>query len=247
MKIVRLRYKESVCFGVIDDSTVWILGPGDELGPGISLEQVDILPSPVLPGKLVCVGMNYLAHATEMNSRLPDEPLIFFKPPSAVIGDNEFIVCPEQSDNVHYEGELALVVSKKCRGVTKEQAKDYILGWTCANDVTARDLQKKDGLYARAKGFDSFCPIGPWIETSITDPANLGLKTLVNKEVKQDSSTSDMIFDPYYLLSFVSGIMSLEPGDVILTGTPPGIGPISPGDIVKVEIEGIGCLKNYVV
>ncbi|HMB32368.1 MAG TPA: fumarylacetoacetate hydrolase family protein [Desulfohalobiaceae bacterium] len=247
MRIVRLRYEGNIYFGVLNDSGVRLLSPESETGLKLTWNQVSILAQPVLPGKLICVGMNYRAHAIEMGSKLPEEPLIFLKPPSAIIGNKESIVCPKQSNNVHYEGELALVVSQRCRNISKEQAKDFILGWTCANDITARDLQKKDGLYARAKGFDTFCPIGPWIETSLNDLGNLSLKTLLNGQIKQDSSTSDMIFDPYYILSFISGIMTLEPGDVVLTGTPPGIGAISPGDVVQVEIEGLGCLINYVV
>jgi 2-keto-4-pentenoate hydratase/2-oxohepta-3-ene-1,7-dioic acid hydratase in catechol pathway len=241
-----VKYRDSVYYASIDDASVRLLNDKD-VSLEVARDEVTVLRRVVVPGKIICVGLNYRAHAREMDLRIPGEPLLFFKPPSAVIGNQESIVCPEQSMDVHYEGELALVISRRCRNVTREEAKNCLLGVTCANDVTARDLQKTDGLYARAKGFDTFCPLGPWIETSIQDPGNMLVRTYVNGHLKQEGSTSDMIFDPYTLVSFVSRIMTLEPGDVLLTGTPPGIGPILPGDVVQVTIEGVGVLENDVI
>jgi 2-keto-4-pentenoate hydratase/2-oxohepta-3-ene-1,7-dioic acid hydratase in catechol pathway len=182
-----------------------------------------------------------------MGKEVPTEPLLFLKPPSAVIGTGEAIVCPAQSQDVHYEGELAVVMGKVCRRLKVDDVPAHIFGFTCANDVTARDLQTRDVQYTRAKGFDTFCPIGPWIETAVKDPGNLTIRTRVNQEVRQEESTRDMIVSPYELVSYVSSIMTLMPGDVILTGTPPGVGTLRPGDEVHVEIENIGILMNRAI
>lgn len=206
--------------------------------------QVKLLP-PVLPSKVVCVGRNYAEHAKELGNEVPEEPLIFLKPSTAVIGQEDSIIYPNQSKEVHFEAELGVVISKKCKAVTPEQAKDYILGFTCVNDVTARDIQKKENKFTRAKSFDTFCPIGPVIQTEL-DPLNVKVISRLNGEIKQNGNTKDMIHNVYQLISFISNIMTLLPGDVIATGTPSGVGPMNVGDTIEVEIEGIGVLKNYV-
>lgn len=204
------------------------------------------LLAPCMPTKIVCVGRNYAEHARELGSSPPVEPLLFFKPPSAVIGPGADIVYPRQSKRVDYEGELAAVIGRRCRDVTVEQARDYVLGFTIFNDVTARDLQRTDDQWARAKGFDTFASIGPWIVDGI-EPSALRIRTLLNGEVKQDAPTSEMIFDVWSLIAYASAAFTLEPGDVVATGTPSGVGPMQPGDEVSVEIEGIGALTNRVV
>ena len=210
-----------------------------------SLEELTILP-PVNPSKIIAIGLNYKAHAAEFNKELPEEPMLFMKPPTAVIGQGEAIVYPtHMSRRVDYEGELAVVIGRRAKDVTEEVDK-YILGYTCFNDVTARDLQKKDIQYTRAKGFDTFAPMGPWIETDI-DPDDVTIETYLNGERRQHTSTADMIFSVRRLVSFVSQVMTLLPGDVIATGTPSGVGKIKPGDTIEVKIEGIGTLVNTVI
>jgi 2-keto-4-pentenoate hydratase/2-oxohepta-3-ene-1,7-dioic acid hydratase in catechol pathway len=200
----------------------------------------------VNPTKIVGVGLNYKAHAAEAGKPLPPEPLLFLKPPSAMIGPNQPIVRPEGYKRVDYEGELCIVMGKRARHVSRARALDYVRGYTCLNDVTVRDLQVLDVQYTRAKGFDTFCPVGPRVAEGL-DPARLRIQTRLNGITKQDSSTADMIFDVPTLVAFVSRVMTLEDGDLITTGTPPGVGPIAPGDVVEIEIEGIGVLKNPVV
>lgn len=197
------------------------------------------------PTKIIAIGLNYLDHAKELNMDIPEYPLIFMKPPTAVIGDGEIIIYPPQTQELHYEGELGVVIGKKARNISIEAAKQYIAGYTCANDVTARDLQRMDGQWTRSKSFDTFCPLGPRIVKNI-DPTNLAIATRVNGVTKQSSNTNQMIFNAYKLVSFISAIMTLLPGDVISTGTPPGVGELQVGDVVEVEIEGIGVLKNLV-
>jgi 2-keto-4-pentenoate hydratase/2-oxohepta-3-ene-1,7-dioic acid hydratase in catechol pathway len=245
MRIVRVLHEGSISFAELLADEVGLLDADFRVVRRVALEQAVFLP-PALPTKVVCVGLNYLAHARELGKELPGAPLLFLKPPSAIVGSGETVTCPEQSREVHYEGELAAVMGKTCRRAGPEQARSCILGYTCANDVTARDLQRTDGLYARAKGFDTFCPLGPWIETEIESPGDLGIVTRVNGEIRQQGRTSDMVFPVPGLVSFVSQIMTLQPGDVVLTGTPPGVGEIRPGDSVQVEIEGIGVLQNPV-
>jgi len=201
--------------------------------------------SPVTPGKIVCVGRNYAAHAKELGNEVPDEPIIFLKPPSALLDPMGTICRPRSSSRVDFEGELAIVIGSRAKRVRRKAWRDVVLGFTCANDVTARDLQKKDVQFTRGKGFDTFCPLGPWIETDL-DPSDLRLVTRVNGMVRQDARTSAMMFDCGALVAFISEIMTLEPGDVILTGTPEGVGPLEAGDSVEVEIEGIGVLTNVV-
>jgi len=210
------------------------------------LSDVKLL-APCQPSKIVAIGLNYRAHAQEFKeSTLPKEPLLFLKPSTAVIGPEDTIVIPKTSlGRVDYECELAVVIGKTAKNVPEDQANEYIFGYTCANDVTERVYQKEDGQWTRAKGFDTFAPLGPWIVTDITSE-DLKIETCVNNEVKQSSNTSDMIFGVPKLLSFISGVMTLLPGDVISTGTPGGIGRITPGDIVEVKIEKIGTLRNLV-
>jgi 2-keto-4-pentenoate hydratase/2-oxohepta-3-ene-1,7-dioic acid hydratase in catechol pathway len=197
------------------------------------------------PTKIIAIGLNYLDHAKELKMGIPDQPLIFMKPTTTVIGSEDAIILPPQTKELNYEGELAVVIKEKVRNVSKDAAQRFIAGYACANDVTARDLQRIDGQWTRSKSFDTFCPLGPRIVSDI-DPKQLSIITRVNGVVKQDSNTSNMIFDVFELVSFISEIMTLLPGDVIITGTPPGVGPLEAGDVVEVEIEGIGILKNTV-
>lgn len=213
-------------------------------GLELPLDQVNLL-TPCTPSKVVCIGMNYKDHAEEIGKELPTEPLIFLKPSTSVIGPGEAIVYPKLTQNLHYEGEFAVVIKKEARHVKAEDAEDYILGFTCAIDVTARDLQWSDGQWSRAKGFDTFCPLGPAIASKL-DYNDLRIVTRVNGQVKQDSSTSQLVFKIPQLIEAVSEVMTLLPGDVILTGTPAGVGPLQPGDEISVTIEGIGTLSNYV-
>lgn len=231
-----------------DDVTVVedILSPaGPAITDSIPLVGVQWL-APALPTKIVAVGLNYSNHAAELGMEIPAEPLIFLKPPSAVIGPGAPIVIPRRSVQVDYEAELAVVIGSCAKDVSEGDAAGVILGYTCGNDVTARDLQKLDGQWNRAKGFDTFCPLGPWIETEL-DPSRLAIETRVNGEVRQSSSTEMMIFDVGRLVAFISSVMTLQAGDVILTGTPPGVGTVKSGDVVTVSIEKIGELSNPVV
>jgi len=213
-------------------------------GLRLPLAGVRLLP-PVLPSKVVAIGKNYADHAREMGDEPPSEPVLFLKPSTSVIGPGAAITYPHLSQQVDFEGELAIVIGRLCREVPLERANEVILGYTCANDVTARDLQKTDGQWARAKGFDTFCPIGPWISTDV-DPADLAISTTVNGQIKQQSRTSMLLHGVAELVAFVSNVMTLLPGDVILTGTPAGVGPLRPGDEVAVTIEGIATLRNTV-
>lgn len=209
------------------------------------LSEVKLL-APCAPSKIVCLGLNYHSHAKEVKAQLPGEPLIFLKPPTAVIGPEANIVYPPSSHRVDYEGELGVVIKKPAWRVPAEETPNYILGYTCFNDVTARDLQPLNGQWTLAKGFDTFAAIGPWIETG-TDPGNSLLETYLNGVLKQHINTSDLIYSVPEVISFISHVMTLLPGDVIATGTPGGIGPMNPGDTVEVKIESIGTLRNYVV
>ena len=262
MRIARFSAGEDPLFGVVtgeldefgqpaEDSVVVEL-VGDPLYAGIQPTQTEHrladvrLLAPVIPrSKVVAIGKNYAAHAAELGGEVPEEPLMFLKPNTAVIGPGDQILYPPQSQRVDYEGELAVVIGRICRDVPPEQATDVILGYTIAIDVTARDLQRGDVQFTRAKGFDSFCPLGPWIETEL-DVSDLRVQTFLNGDVKQDGRTSDMIFDVPALVAHVSSVMTLLPGDVILTGTPEGVGPMQVGDEVEVSISGIGNLTNQV-
>ncbi len=209
------------------------------------LADLKLLP-PCIPSKIIALGLNYHSHAKEVGLSIPSEPLIFLKPPTAVIGPEDKIVWPRSSQRIDYEGELGVIIKSPTWQVTREEALNHVLGYTCFNDVTARDLQYKDKQWTRAKSFDTFAPIGPCIETEL-DPQNLSLETILNGKIKQRASTIDLIFNVSELLSFISGIMTLLPGDVIATGTSSGIGPMKPGDTIEVKIENIGTLRNYVV
>ena len=240
-------------FGIPDEDSVISALAGDPLYVGLQPtdEQVKLadarLLSPVLPrSKVVGIGRNYAAHAKEMGNELPEEPLMFLKPNTSVVGPGDPVFYPRQTENLHFEGELAVVIGRICRDVPKEKWADVVHGFTVGNDVTARDLQKKDGQFTRAKGFDSFCPLGPWVETEL-DVSDLRVQTFLNGEVKQDGRTSDLIFDVPTLIAHVTSVMTLLPGDVILTGTPEGVGPMEVGDEVEISIQGIGNLTNKVV
>ncbi|RJQ46425.1 MAG: FAA hydrolase family protein [Gaiellales bacterium] len=198
------------------------------------------------PGKIIAVGLNYRSHARELGMAVPDEPVLFMKPPSAVISDGGAIVLPQEVGRVDHEAELAVVIGRTCRDITAADAPGFILGYTCANDVTARELQERDGQWTRSKSFDTFCPLGPGVETSTPPPEAL-VELVLNGELRQSAPLGDMVFPPAGLVAFVSRIMTLEPGDVILTGTPPGVGPLAPGDEAVVQVEGVGRLTNRVV
>jgi 2-keto-4-pentenoate hydratase/2-oxohepta-3-ene-1,7-dioic acid hydratase in catechol pathway len=203
------------------------------------------LRCPVLPSKIVCIGRNYAAHAKELGSDVPTEPLLFLKAPSALLDPAGAIVLPPESQRVEHEAELGVIIGRRCKDVPREAALAHVYGYTCVGDITARDLQKKDGQWSRAKGFDTFCPVGPWIETEL-DPARLGVRCRVNGETRQDGVTSSMIFDVPALIAYVSRMMTLEPGDLIATGTPEGVGPLAPGDRLEIEVTGIGVLESRV-
>lgn len=239
-------------FGVLEDDSTIRAVIGDPLYSGIqfrderfALESVRIL-APVIPrSKVVCVGKNYADHAAEMGGVVPKEPIIFLKPNTSVIGPNDIINWPSQSQRVDHEAELAIVISRICKDVPKERYKDVIFGYTIANDITARDIQQGDGQWTRGKSFDTFCPLGPWIDTDFL-PVDQRISAEVDGEIKQNARLSEMVFDIPTIINFISSAMTLLPGDVILTGTPAGIGPVTPGKEVKIAIEGLGVLTNRV-
>ncbi len=249
MKLVRFLTQGRTAHGILNGEEVAEL-QGDfftsfkMLRACHSLSAVKLI-APCNPSKVVAVGLNYRDHAQELGLAVPDEPIIFLKPPTTVIAHGDEIVYPRRSARVDYEAELAVVIKDRIRDIDPEDVPDHILGYTCANDVTARDLQKKDVQWTRAKSFDTFCPAGPWIETDL-DPGDLLIQSYLNGERRQSSRTSQLIFKVNGLVSFISGIMTLYPGDLILTGTPSGIGPMKQGDEIEVRIEGIGSLKNKV-
>jgi 2-keto-4-pentenoate hydratase/2-oxohepta-3-ene-1,7-dioic acid hydratase in catechol pathway len=245
MRWARYQHSGRVFYGLLERDTLRE-GVGDpfhgwrENGHRLKLSEVRLL-APVAPSKIVAVGLNYRDHAAEMKKTLPEEPLLFIKPGTAVIGPGDRILCPPQSRQVEFEGELAIVIRAACRRLTPGDALDYILGYTCLIDVTARDIQRREGQYTRAKGFDTFAPLGPWIETA-AQVDDLSIETFVNGERRQASRTAELIFSPAFLVSFISHAMTLLPGDVISTGTPAGVGPLHPGDTIEVRIEQIGSL-----
>src|SRR5215212_7870055 len=251
MRLLRFRHGDRIATGVADtyDDTVRVLAGTffeDPLPTGeeLPLDELHLL-APILPSKLVCVGKNYAAHAAEFGMTVPEEPLLFLKPSTAVIGPGDPIPLPPISRRVDFEGELAVVIGRLARFVKAEEAGLYILGHTIANDVTLRDLQKTDDQWARAKGFDGSCPLGPWIETDL-DPTDVFLQTRVNGEPRQQATTSDMVFGIAELIEYITSFMTLLPGDVLLTGTPEGVGKLEPGDVVEVDVDGIGVLSNPV-
>jgi 2-keto-4-pentenoate hydratase/2-oxohepta-3-ene-1,7-dioic acid hydratase in catechol pathway len=237
--IVRFKLNDRMRGGSLNVEESRIVSSGEVL----NLKDVELL-APCQPTKIVCVGLNYVEHARELKMKLPLEPILFIKPPTAVLAPEGEIIYPQSSQQVDYEGELGVVIGKRCKNVPADEVEKYILGYTCFNDVTARDLQRKDGQWTRAKSFDTFAPVGPWIAK--IDPSHLDIQTRVNGTIKQKSNTRDLIFGVPKLVEFISGIMTLEPGDVIATGTPPGVGPLQKGDVVEVKIEGIGILRNSV-
>jgi 2-keto-4-pentenoate hydratase/2-oxohepta-3-ene-1,7-dioic acid hydratase in catechol pathway len=250
MRTCRYRKDGAERYGLIEGDAVRPLGAapwagGLPEGPAVPLATVELL-APVEPSKIVCVGKNYEAHAREMGGEVPRAPLLFLKPPSAVIGPQEPIRCPAASQEVHHEAELALVVGRTLTAATPTEARLAIFGWTCLNDVTARDIQREEKHFTRAKGFDTFCPVGPVVETQL-DPLDAVVSCRVNGAQRQRGSTRDMVVDPYALVAFVSSVMTLLPGDLVSTGTPEGVGPIRRGDWVEVEVSGIGILRNPVV
>jgi 2-keto-4-pentenoate hydratase/2-oxohepta-3-ene-1,7-dioic acid hydratase in catechol pathway len=258
VRIARFAKGDGVAYGVVEGEAAQTIAElyGHPFGidpSGVRLTgqrypmaEVRLL-APVLPSKVVAVGKNYAEHVREMGSEVPAEPVLFLKPSTSVTGPNDRIAYPVKlTDRVDYEGELAVIIGRLCRDVPKERAYDVVFGYTCANDVTARDLQLKDGQWTRAKGFDTFCPLGPWMETA-TDPSDLGITTRVNGEVRQHARTRELLWDVPSLIEYISSVMTLLPGDVLLTGTPEGVGPLTDGDEVSVTVESIGTLTNKVV
>jgi len=258
VRIARVMTSDGPQWGVLQGEHVYVIRgdlfdawkrgswtSGEIIGP---LNELRLL-APVAPTKIVCVGLNYPAHADESSVAVPSEPLLFFKPPSAVIGPDAAILLPLQSRRVDYEAELVVVIGRRCRNVEPDEAWDHVLGVACGNDVTARDLQRQDDQWTRAKGFDTFCPVGPWLVTGMTEDAaaDLVISCRVNGEVRQEAPASEMAFSPAELIAYTSSIMTLEPGDLIMTGTPEGVGPLTPGDEVEVHIEDVGLLRNTVV
>ena len=256
MRIARCAAGDDPVYGVVggpDGDEILAVTVGDPLYNGVELtgQQIALadvrLLAPVIPrSKVVGIGRNYAAHAAELGNAVPSEPLVFLKPNTSVIGPFDPIVYPAASSDVHYEGELAVVISRICRDVPPDRVDDVIFGYTIANDVTARDLQARDNQWARAKGFDSFCPLGPWIETEL-DPNDVLITTTVNGELRQHDRSSLMIHDIPAIISYVTSFMTLLPGDVIATGTPKGVEPVEPGDEIAITVEGIGTLTNSVV
>ena len=239
-------------YGILEEDNTITVITGDPLYQGIQRTAAKLeltkarLLAPVIPrSKIVAVGKNYADHAAEMGGVVPEEPIIFIKPNTTVIGPSDTIVWPEMAPSIDYEAELAIVIGRICKDVPKEKVNDVIFGYTLANDVTSRELQKKDGQWIRAKGFDTFCPLGPWIETEFV-PGNQRITTTLNGEIKQDAVLSDMIFKVPDIVHFVSSVMTLLPGDVIITGTPAGIGPMPERSVVAISIEGLGQLTNKV-
>jgi 2-keto-4-pentenoate hydratase/2-oxohepta-3-ene-1,7-dioic acid hydratase in catechol pathway len=250
MRIVRYQYKnEEPCYGWLLEEKVGpivgnIFGEYRRQEAELPLASVRLL-APLQPSKILCIGRNYAEHAREREVEVPKVPLLFMKPPSSLTNPGEAIILPPQSQQVEHEGELVVVIGKRGRNVTVEAAQSYIYGYTVGNDVTARDLQHSDGQWTRAKGFDTFCPIGPWVDTEF-DPADVIITCRVSGQPRQMASTRDMVFNVNMLIAFISSVMTLEPGDLIFTGTPAGVGPLVDGDEVVVEIEGLGKLSNPV-
>ncbi len=250
MKIVRFSVDKKSSYGILNKHNVQAIKGKPYTGINFTGESYQLskikLLAPCVPSKIIALGLNYRSHAEETKNPIPKEPLIFLKPPTAVIGPEDNIVYPPSSTRVDYECELGVVIKKKAWRIPEEDSLRYVLGYTCFNDVTARDHQRDDVQWTRGKGFDTFGPIGPCIETDL-DPFNVSLATYVNGECRQSGNTSDLIFPVPKLISFISHIMTLLPGDIVATGTPSGIGPIKPGDTVEIRIESIGTLRNYVV
>jgi len=250
MRLVRYQLKnEPPCYGWVLEEKVGpiqgsIYGEYRRMEATIPLSNVRLL-TPALPSKIICIGRNYAEHAKEQDAEVLNVPLLFLKPPSAILDPGEPILLPLQSKQVEHEAELVVVIGKRGKAITAEQANGYVLGYTVGNDVTARDLQRADGQWTRGKGFDTFCPFGPWIDTEF-DPSDALITCKVNGQPRQMASTRDLVFNVSTLVAFISSVMTLEPGDLIFTGTPAGVGPLQAGDTVDVEIEGLGRLSNPV-
>ncbi len=249
MKIVRFSIGKKTAYGVLNNRTIETIqgnpfGTIKYSGSTCKLSDVKLL-APCVPSKIVCLGLNYQSHAKELKQQIPQTPLLFLKPTTAVIGTEDKIIYPQMSQQVDYEGELGVVIKKKASHILSKDVADYVLGYTCFNDVTARDLQKLDGQWTRAKSFNTFAPFGPCIETEL-DPENVPVETYLNGELKQKGNTNDLIYSVYDTVSFISNVMTLLPGDVIATGTPGGIGPMKPGDTIEIKVAPIGILENYV-
>jgi len=249
MRLVRFLAQGRTAYGILSNDEVAELGTEGFTSPASvrmrhRIADVNLL-APCVPTKVVAVGLNYRDHARELGMQVPESPILFLKPPTSVIGPGQAIILPAMSTQVDFEAELGIVIRDRVSRISPAESRGHILGYTCVNDVTARDLQKKDGQWTRAKSFDTFCPAGPWIETDL-EPGNLLVESFLNGEPRQSSRTSQFIFGVDHLVSFISQVMTLEPGDLIITGTPAGIGPMQPGDEVEVRIEGIGSLKNKV-
>jgi len=249
MKIVRFSIGKKTAYGVLNNRTIEKIqgnpfGTIKYSGSTCKLSDVKLL-APCVPSKIVCLGLNYQSHAKELKQQIPQTPLLFLKPTTAVIGTEDKIIYPQMSQQVDYEGELGVVIKKKASHILSKDVADYVLGYTCFNDVTARDLQKLDGQWTRAKSFNTFAPFGPCIETEL-DPENVPVETYLNGELKQKGNTNDLIYSVYDTVSFISNVMTLLPGDVIATGTPGGIGPMKPGDTIEIKVAPIGILENYV-
>jgi len=251
LKIVRYQTTGTTAWGVLEEGSVYVAEgtpfvdlrrTGERVG---HVEDVRLL-APVTPRSVLCVGRNYQSHAAEFGNEVPDEPLLFLKPPAAVIGPDQAVVYPRLSGRLDPEAELVLVIGREARNVAAADAWDVIGGYTCGNDITARDIQKSDGQWTRGKGFDTFCPIGPWVETEY-DPTDIGVSCTVDGEVRQDGRTKDLIFSIPYLIEYITRFTTLSAGDVILSGTPEGVRPVEPGNTITVAVEGLGSLSNTVV
>ncbi len=242
--IGRFKYDNEIFYGEVKGDRV--IADKGLYNDTFLLADLQIL-TPVQPSKIICVGLNYKDHAKELGMEIPDEPIFFLKPVSSIICHLGKIVYPEMSKQVDYEGELAVIIGKRCKNISRKEASSVIMGYTCFNDVTARDLQKKDVQWTRSKSFDTFAPVGPYIADPMLDLSKLAIKTRVNGELRQYSNTDNLIFNVPYLIEFISSIMTLERGDIISTGTPAGVGELSVGDDVEVEIENVGLLKNTVI
>lgn len=253
VRVVRVRTGDRPSWGILRGTDVLELPEGPygrdlELGSRLGLVDELELLAPTVPTKIVCVGRNYVAHAAEHGAEVPREPLLFLKPPSSVLPPGGVIELPRLSKRVEHEGELAVVIGQRCRNVSRADAWRHVLGVTCGNDVTARDLQRADSQWTRGKGFDTFCPLGPWVLVGLTevDAAHLDVSCRVNGEVRQRGNTCEMVFPPSEIIAAITAVMTLEPGDVVMTGTPAGVGPLTAGDVVEVEVERVGTLGNHV-
>ncbi|MCK9614854.1 MAG: fumarylacetoacetate hydrolase family protein [Candidatus Omnitrophica bacterium] len=249
MRLIHFVHNKKEYWGILEEKNIKIIKdePFKNIKPlskKIPVSDIKFLP-PAKATKIILIGLNYKNHARELNMPLPQEPLIFLKPPTSLIGHKDAIIYPNSVSQLDYEAELAIVIKKEGKNIKPKDTSKYILGYTCLNDVTARDIQRKDGQWTRAKSFDTFCPLGPWLETQVS-PQNLNIRSYLNGKLRQDSSTSEFIFPPAYLVPFISRVMTLYPGDVISTGTPFGVGPMKRGDIIEVDIEKVAKLTNYI-